>query len=344
MTVGRRPPNWDHVRLALVHVPYALRRKLHGESTMADDSFDVLQRRLGEVDLAITRLALSAALLRDAIEAVVASLAAVASATSGMLSPLAGETGLDHHASVYGCGMTQTLPELSRAAATWFRTVETTAQTLAGFTKAAKRRCRRRNDALMDYDRFHAVYTQRQAQHTTQLSATQHQQMVTAERRMDYHRVRFDSANSELKRELPVFFALVAQAVEPLVAHAVLVTLTTVFHIHGTARAMAREVGIAPSPSYASIVYEWESKVAEAAAAVKALGITSFHTTFLRALAQRDVWVAEFAFTAQQEGDVSLVPGDVITVHSRSGGWWEGEVNGVVGRFPGNYVKPQPDW
>eukprot|EP01128_Nolandella_sp_AFSM9_P012181 TRINITY_DN9029_c0_g1_i1.p1 TRINITY_DN9029_c0_g1~~TRINITY_DN9029_c0_g1_i1.p1 ORF type:complete len:375 (+),score=74.85 TRINITY_DN9029_c0_g1_i1:40-1164(+) len=48
---------------------------------------------------------------------------------------------------------------------------------------------------------------------------------------------------------------------------------------------------------------------------------------------------AQWAFSAQQAGEISFAAGDVINVTSSEGDWWVGELNGQSGSFPGNYVK-----
>jgi len=49
--------------------------------------------------------------------------------------------------------------------------------------------------------------------------------------------------------------------------------------------------------------------------------------------------VALYKFQGQQEGDLSFSVNSVITVLSQEGAWWHGELNGVRGLFPSNYVK-----
>ena len=45
-------------------------------------------------------------------------------------------------------------------------------------------------------------------------------------------------------------------------------------------------------------------------------------------------------FTATSDNEISLEEDDVITLTGViDGGWWEGDLNGVVGFFPANYVE-----
>lgn len=51
---------------------------------------------------------------------------------------------------------------------------------------------------------------------------------------------------------------------------------------------------------------------------------------------------AMFDFIGKEENDLSFKKGDVIEVLEKGDGpndWWVGRVNGIVGEFPGNYVK-----
>jgi len=50
---------------------------------------------------------------------------------------------------------------------------------------------------------------------------------------------------------------------------------------------------------------------------------------------------ALYDYNAENEGDLSFKEGDIIIIHDQSdpSGWWEGEVNGVRGFFPSNFVS-----
>lgn len=50
---------------------------------------------------------------------------------------------------------------------------------------------------------------------------------------------------------------------------------------------------------------------------------------------------AKFDYAAENESDLSFSAGDVINIWDRSdpGGWWQGELNGVDGYFPSNFVE-----
>ncbi|CAG5135714.1 unnamed protein product, partial [Candidula unifasciata] len=50
--------------------------------------------------------------------------------------------------------------------------------------------------------------------------------------------------------------------------------------------------------------------------------------------------VVEFEYTAEQEDELSLKVGDIVTnVKTSDGGWWEGELHGKKGLFPENFVQ-----
>jgi len=47
---------------------------------------------------------------------------------------------------------------------------------------------------------------------------------------------------------------------------------------------------------------------------------------------------ALYNYTAQENDELTLRKGDIITIIKEHPDWWEGEINGVVGVFPANYV------
>lgn len=50
-------------------------------------------------------------------------------------------------------------------------------------------------------------------------------------------------------------------------------------------------------------------------------------------------YVALYAYSSMESGDLTFNAGDVINVISAEGDWWKGILNGRMGDFPGSYVK-----
>ena len=49
-----------------------------------------------------------------------------------------------------------------------------------------------------------------------------------------------------------------------------------------------------------------------------------------------------FPYTAQEEDELSLKEGQLITIitkYCEDEGWWKGEIDGKVGLFPDNFVE-----
>lgn len=50
--------------------------------------------------------------------------------------------------------------------------------------------------------------------------------------------------------------------------------------------------------------------------------------------------LALYTYTAASSDELTFHKGSVITVLVKKGEWWKGELNGVAGLFPSNYVQP----
>ena len=50
--------------------------------------------------------------------------------------------------------------------------------------------------------------------------------------------------------------------------------------------------------------------------------------------------LALYTYTAASSDELTFHKGSVITVASKKGEWWKGELNDMVGLFPSNYVQP----
>ena len=59
------------------------------------------------------------------------------------------------------------------------------------------------------------------------------------------------------------------------------------------------------------------------------------------AAAKKEVVIGMYTFKAEESNELAFNKGDRITVISKQGDWWEGELNGKRGIFPANYVAPE---
>lgn len=73
--------------------------------------------------------------------------------------------------------------------------------------------------------------------------------------------------------------------------------------------------------------------------------IQSTHITEVEsAVTANQFCIAKYNYNAQQDGDLSFQKGDRIKIlDQRLKEWWKGEINGVMGLFPHNYVKLETD-
>lgn len=66
-----------------------------------------------------------------------------------------------------------------------------------------------------------------------------------------------------------------------------------------------------------------------------------FLKQFLFIILAKQLCEVKYSYKAQNEDELSLMKGDIITVISKDlqdPGWWKGELNGLVGVFPDNFV------
>ena len=52
-----------------------------------------------------------------------------------------------------------------------------------------------------------------------------------------------------------------------------------------------------------------------------------------------NVCKAAYEYIGAQDDELTIQPGDIITIVQKQGEWWQGELNGKVGLFPANYVE-----
>jgi hypothetical protein len=64
-------------------------------------------------------------------------------------------------------------------------------------------------------------------------------------------------------------------------------------------------------------------------------------TTTTTTKIQKESCIALYPFEKGRKDELSFKSGDIINIIEKEGKWWKGELNGVIGKFPYNYVKIQ---
>ncbi|KAM7363499.1 CIN85 and CD2AP related isoform 2-T11 [Cochliomyia hominivorax] len=96
------------------------------------------------------------------------------------------------------------------------------------------------------------------------------------------------------------------------------------------------------SNNSSSTVAASNSTSSSSAAAALLLGIADDAAPSLPPKPHRDYCRVEFPYAPQNDDELELKVGDIITIHSMElpdKGWWKGELRGKIGVFPNNFVK-----
>lgn len=222
------------------------------------------------------------------------------------------------------------------------------------------KKIRVRSYALVDYDKVYNSHDNLLLkQKSGELTVKQSQQLFSSERKLEENKVKFDEINDLLKKELPYFLKLVELILTPLQEYVYYVQLMNYFQFSSRCKSYANfinlDVRIISSPNFADELMTQNSIDSLGAYdSINQLTLINFRDRYLSditlALEPENrnpilketnsyYYMAKFNFEGQQEGDLSFKHGDIITVLTRNGNWWKGELDGVVGIFPRNYVE-----
>lgn len=254
-------------------------------------------------------------------------------------------------------------PSIENELQTLQKLVECKAEEVMRLITAIKKNAKKRNYALMDYDKTFINHENLLLkQRTGELSTKQAQQIYNFERKLEEYRVVYNYSNDLMKRELPIFFRLVDSFLQPLQLRIYYVQLLASYQINNNLNSIQElfnvNADVLKDDHFSQmIVTEFEQKHKIANDMVNLLSIINFRDNFFGGTSlasshtesstyDREKWStperycqAQFSFKGQQEGDLSFKTGAIIKVYDTDGGWWRGEIDGKQGIFPGNYVK-----
>ena len=241
--------------------------------------------------------------------------------------------------------------------------IEERVSEILGLISLIKKHIRKRNYALMDYDKSYNTHESLALRHKTEeLSIKQSQQKHNLDRKLEENKVIYTDHNNLLKKELPFFFKLVDSILQPIQLRTYYVQLLVSYQININLLSIQDIVHIdleelKKDTFGCTIIEQFHSKNKVASDLLNLLSIINFRENFFSELTGSPLLFkperssinnydpnykycqAIFSFRGQQEGDLSFKAGAIIKIFDKSGGWWKGSIDDEVGLFPGNYVK-----
>lgn len=237
-------------------------------------------------------------------------------------------------------------------------TIDTKFYHLFGWFDAIRKNTRKRDMALLDYDKVLDKFDPLSIKKSTgSLSIKQTKQFHILETQVDHFKLEYDKLNNMLKTELPYFFKLVSIYMDLMLQYVFYLQLTNTYQFNRSLLTLSIPMGftkeeVADEEFGRKLVESWDPAKIED----QALGIISFRKIYLELLvnthnaAKRansrinfdpyfNYCVALFNFSAQSLGDLEFRKGDIIKVILSVGEWWQGELGDAVGMFPSNYVQ-----
>lgn len=237
-------------------------------------------------------------------------------------------------------------------------TIDTKFYHIFGWFDAIRKNIRKRDMALLDYDKVLDKFDPLSIKKSTgSLSTKQTKQYNILETQVDHFKLEYDKLNNMLKTELPYFFKLVSIFMDLMLQYVFYLQLTNTYQFNRSLLTLSIPMGFTKEEVADE---EFGGKLVESSDAAKiedhALGIISFRKIYLELLVYThsaakpgnsrinfdpyfNYCVALFNFSAQSLGDLEFRKGDIIKVILPVGEWWQGELGDAVGMFPSNYVK-----
>jgi hypothetical protein len=223
---------------------------------------------------------------------------------------------------------------------------------LAAYAKKIRAKCLKRDHKLIDYDRHRLELEKlRKASHQSTFSLSDEKKLIKREKEFEQANSDYQSINSLLKQELPMFCALAKKLVTPAI----------VAVIHFQQALVKKNLELcqvfcaANTTSKTSILRDYEKKKAIYMEIMQQCELFSSRTECLSKMracsigeAEKEVQqmkspmqekgefvVAVYDYEASESGDLSFLENERIKVLEKNDdGWWKGALRGNVGMFP----------
>lgn len=221
-----------------------------------------------------------------------------------------------------------------------------------------------RDQALGNYDRMYDKYDALKIlSATSDFTPNQNYHYDILERKLELLKASYDEHNTSLKLELPHFFMLVREFIEPLTLFVFYVHLTASYQLTSNLLTLASDYGVLSS------VYRQTFNLEHMAQFLRSCTVMSDMSQALRSDQGKGpsapeestadfitaletpprttcpiggtgrLCLALFRFDSLEEGDLLFNKGDVIELLDTEGEWWIGLLRGKQGLFPAVYVE-----
>lgn len=223
--------------------------------------------------------------------------------------------------------------------------------------KAILKQIRAREGAMLDYDLACNGRQSLVAKKTAaELNSKQTHSLFNLERKIAEFKMVYTSLNDTLKLQLPAYLALHLSFLgdlQTIMTGYVSAIISRIKVIHDPLDVLAGNVLHVPSSEFRGQLLRGAEDLATKCAqdfanfcifskseTIEHYPLPLSEPKFLSAPDIR-YCRALFNFAARQNGDLSFVKNDLITVLSSDGNWWKGELKDRIGIFPANYVTTE---
>ncbi|CAH2355318.1 hypothetical protein CLIB1423_24S00980 [[Candida] railenensis] len=202
---------------------------------------------------------------------------------------------------------------------------------------------RKRNRAIYELDSSRRKLGQFSSDTQGELSSRQQKVLQHYEEELERNEETYTSINVLLKLELPIFFELVNQVMELFQQVAYYIQLMVVYQFKNNISNETKDLwDLDRKVNVKAFNYQLQAAIDGA----KQLKIIKFRDNFFfdslmsrPANESNRMCEAIFSFEAQNEGDLTIKKGDIISLLDTKTYWYKGTLDGKVGIFPYNYVK-----
>ncbi|KAH3688140.1 hypothetical protein WICPIJ_000911 [Wickerhamomyces pijperi] len=231
--------------------------------------------------------------------------------------------------------------------------------------------------AILDVNKYQdGLSSLQKRQRETTLTLKQEQNLVKYEKDLELAQFKFDKINDQFKRELPHVFEHTQSFIHPISKVFYFLQLTINFHLlslneiqDSFFKLSSKSTNLPTRQFFTQVTENYHKKHNAILEDILKLSITKSQdevrmlrykldssrmkdkqgskTGYQEEISEAGsirslikTCIAEYDYTAQQDGDLSFKKGDRIRIIDEkfNENWWKGELNGLIGIFPRNYV------